>query len=76
MANQSDKRKKLENLEFGNVIKYETGCGYATYLVVEGVDNGRVSGQMAKPIGVNSISIENLLEEENLEIVTKWKELK
>ncbi len=66
------RREILENLRNG-VIRYETEYG-CTYLVVKEVRNGKICGQMASPIGVNSISIEDILKKNNLEIA-RWEEI-
>ena len=67
------RRKILENLKYEEVIKYKTEHG-CTYLIVEKSKDGKVSGQMASPIGVNAISIEELLKKDNLEIAN-WTRL-
>lgn len=53
-------REELENLEKGNIIRYNSKIGIC-YLVVEGVRGERVSGQIASPYGVNSVSIDELV---------------
>lgn len=69
----NDLRKQLGNLSYGDVIKYQhtlkDGPTIETYLVVEKVENGKISGQMASANAVNGISIDYLLEiAEKLEI--------
>ena len=55
-------RKQLENLEYGDVLKYHVGLG-DVYLLVEKVNEGQVRGQLATPIHseINSISIDTLV---------------
>ena len=63
-----DKNKKiLEKLKFGDVIRYKE-YGTTTYLIIQKNENREILGQMASPLGVNGISIEKLLEKEDLEI--------
>jgi len=70
---EKDRRKMLENLKYGDVVKYNGDLG-TTYLIVEEVKDGRVSGRMASPAGVNSISIDELVKRESLSLA-KWKTL-
>lgn len=61
--------KKLENLQHGNVLRYHIkGHADDNYLVVAGVRDGRVYGHIVSPIGVNSISIDDILKAENLSL--------
>lgn len=59
----------LENLQHGKVIRYRiSGESDYTYLIVAKVENGRIKGHLALPIGVNSVSIDKILETEELSI--------
>jgi len=58
-------REELENLEYEDVLKYNTELGIR-YLIVEEVKDGEVHGQIASPYGVNSISIEELVNKNTL----------
>ncbi len=66
-------KEKLKKLKQGDVIQYETEYG-PNYLIIKSNENEKISGQIAIPIGVNCISIENLLKEKNLEIA-KWDKI-
>ena len=67
------KREYLENLRFGDVIVYQRkGDVYHTYLVVKEVINDTIYGNMATPIAINTISINNLLSS-NLMFLKKAK---
>lgn len=62
-------KKILEKLRKGDVLKYkEKNHFYTTYLIIDKVENGIASGQMAAPVGVNSISLEELAKKEELSI--------
>jgi len=66
----------LENLQHGNVIKYRVpGESDYTYLVVKKVENGKIKGHISLPIDVNSVSIDKILETEELSIA-EFKPLK
>lgn len=60
MSKEYLSKEELENLKKGDVLKYDEKFGVC-YLIVESVRQGRVSGQIASPYGVNSISIEELV---------------
>ncbi len=65
-------RKKLENLQYGGVLKYQKeNSSQPLYLIVEEVKNGKIHGRIASPVGVNAISIDELLEMEKLSIA-EW----
>ncbi|MDD5177713.1 MAG: hypothetical protein PHT54_00295 [Candidatus Nanoarchaeia archaeon] len=69
-------KETLLNLEVGDVIRYnEEDIPMTTYLIVSRIDKekGEISGQMATTIGVNAISIDDLLMKMNLEIA-EWPE--
>lgn len=70
--NEEELKKSLENLEFRDVINYDDTC-----LVVSKVnlEEGRVSGHMVYPTGVNSISIDELIKKDKL-YIAEWKKLK
>jgi hypothetical protein len=59
----------------GGVIKYNESNGSTYYLVVQKLKGRMIHGQMAKTIGVNSISLEELAKKEGLSIA-KFKPLK
>ncbi len=68
-------RKLLEKLEQGDVVRYhEKDTIYPTYLIVQKSENGLISGEMAGPFGVNAISIDKILEAEDVSIA-KWKKI-
>ncbi len=56
----------LKYLQHGTVIKYSSGTGGDTYLIIGKVKEGKVIGQMASVIGVNGISLEELAKKEGL----------
>ncbi len=67
MAKLYDKNFKKEDImsvEPGDVIVYESSNFLDNYLVVSAVDiAGReISGQLASRVGVNTISIDNIIE--------------
>ena len=55
--------KDLLNLEKGEVVKYDSGSG-TQYLIVDRIDTvtGQISGQITEAPGVNSISLDDLVE--------------
>lgn len=61
----SEKDKKVKNfldgLEFGKVIKCNSKYEGVVYFVVEESKNGQLYGQRAVPVGINKISISDLL---------------
>ncbi len=60
------KREDILALREGEVIKYRCGIlGVMNYLVVESVDaeSGKVSGHISNALGVNAVSIEELVRE-------------
>lgn len=68
MASEKTSRL-LDSIGFGSVVMYkDPGAIYATYLVVQKVEDGIVHGEMAAPIGVNEISLEELAKKEGLSI--------
>ena len=75
MTNQTEneRREMLKNLKYGAVVKYNGSLG-PTYLIVTEVKDGIVSGCMASPVGVNSISIDELVKRESLSLA-EWKTL-
>ncbi len=61
--------KLWRSIDYGTIIMYkDDGAVYPTYLVVKETKDGIVRGQMAHPVGVNSISLEELLKKEGLSI--------
>ena len=63
-----DERKKiLENLKYGDVITFPLGMfEHEAYLIVKEVKAGVILGQISLPTGVSGMSIEELLEKEEL----------
>ncbi len=43
------------------VIKYSDEFGRVNYFIVEKMENERVYGQISSPLGVNSISLDDLM---------------
>lgn len=73
-----EKIKILKNLQYGDVIVYSGMNGMPFYLIVEKVENEKVKGAMGRPVGINCISIDELLERKDLRIAFKsncFKEL-
>ena len=60
MSEEYLSREELRKLKEGDVLKYNDNRG-TCYLIVEEVIEGRVHGQIASPIGVNAISIDELV---------------
>lgn len=62
-------KEMLLGLEPGDAVRYRSTT--LTYLIVDSVDvqKGLVYGQMAGPIGVNAISIDDLLVKKELKII-------
>lgn len=60
MSEEYLSRDELENLKKGDVIKYRGKLG-SRYLIVEKVNEWRVCGQIASPIGVNSMPLDELV---------------
>lgn len=54
------RREILENLKYGEIIRYSDNEGNFEYIVVKEIKKERIRGQIATPVGVNSISIEEL----------------
>ena len=55
----------LENLNQGDVIRYKSDTeSEETYIIVKDTKWGFIYGQIVVPIGVNSISIEELVKKE------------
>ena len=55
----------LENLKQGDIIKYKSNQeSEETYLIMRETKWGIIYGQMVIPVGVNSISIEELVKKE------------
>ena len=65
MSKEYLSREELENLKKGDVLKYDEKFGVC-YIIVESVRKGRVSGQIASPHGVNSISLDELVKKNPL----------
>ena len=63
-------RKVLENLPGGTILSYLVKEG-TIYLIVSGVSDGKVMGQLAGANGVNGVAIEKLLEMEGLSLVSR-----
>jgi len=57
-------REQIYSLKRGEVIAYENGRGGIQFLYVDTVDleRGKVSGKIDTAMGVNSISIDRLVE--------------
>ena len=62
-----ERRKILEKLKYGDVIKYQGEIG-ETYLIVAQVKEGVIEGFTGKPVGVDTISIDKLVENERLSL--------
>ena len=65
-------KEELSKSKYGDVIKYKDGGGYK-YLVVEQAKDGMVDGLIASPIGVNRISIDELVKREAVFLEEKKK---
>ena len=66
---EKDVLKLLHSIDYGTVIMYnDKGAVYPTCLFVQEIKDGRVCGEMSSPIGVNSISLEELAKKEGLSI--------
>lgn len=64
---EKERRELVERLKFGDVIRYRLKLDPGDrYLVIKGVENGIVSGQIIFPTGTNAISIDELIAAENL----------
>ncbi|MCK5043786.1 hypothetical protein KAR52_02185 [Candidatus Pacearchaeota archaeon] len=60
-----DKEYKLNNLKKGDIIRYKPGPDFEeTYIIVDETKWGQVYGKMAMPVGISSISIEELVKQE------------
>ena len=60
-----DKKEMLNNLKRGELIKYKPEPeSEEIYVIVNEVKWGRIYGQMAVPIGIDSISIDELVKKE------------
>jgi len=69
-----ERRRVLETLKGENVLRYhEKEDSSIMYLVVEGVEDDKVFGQLARPTGINAVPIEDLLKKDNLEIANWTK---
>mgnify|MGYP001165453066 CR=1 FL=1 len=60
MGERDLSREELEELDSGSVIRYTNDLSEVCYFIVEGVKEGKIYGQMASPIGVNAIELDEL----------------
>ena len=73
--NKEHRKKTLEGLQYGDILSWPHRTGGRVYLVVDEVVEGKVNGQLARPYGINGVSVEELLKNPDLEIA-EWKKLK
>ena len=57
---RNEREEILRNLKYGDVIKYPNSISGYNYLVVESVEDDRIFGQLAGPVGVNGVHLEEI----------------
>jgi hypothetical protein len=60
------REEDIDKVKFGDVIIYPSNVIGNNYLIVKGVNNGNITGQLASPNGVNSVSASDIVSACNL----------
>ena len=66
-------KDEISKSKYGDVIKYKNDYGGHDYLIVQDIKDGMVNGQIASPIGVNGVSIDELVKREAVFLEEKKK---